>query len=1102
MEENEPRVNLGSQIRIGMDPGALLPHSQPQGRYIARTEILDKGPWRDGYHHRSTPLPRPNSEMYFQPLDPRCGPQPWLNSWTGSYHHHPNLSFRTSNQSKQESWTEYYEGCYPHRPYSRQGYEEAYQTYPAQGSLREDYYRGYYHRYPRTAQEDIDWRQTGSYDSQTAVYRDQSYYSTYQQEPEHGSFQQRNGAYYKAEHYDESYIWDSRQKRDGEELQRNLPEESGPQQDELSTANEPSLLLQYRDSGLSSSSYELSQYMVDSSDQYDRAHSRSWSSVQAEEDLSSTPYTVEPLKYSLPHVTVCFGAGGQLVRVCPNFPAEGQPALIEIHSLEVLLHDTAEQEEMRAFPGPLAREDLHKLDVMTYCQRKIALIGQMDSRRNHDLALLWQLLILLCRQNGTMVGSDIAELLMHNSRRVKYTKQETISNLINLTDEAWLLPGSGTPDLLTGEIPCSTETAATAVEKFTKLLFFGRKKEALELAMKSQLWGHALFLSSKMDLRTYSEVMSRFTNTLAINDPIQTLFQLMAGRIPRAATCCGDLRWEDWRPHLAVILTNQVEDVELQQRTLVAMGDCLAGKGLIEAAHFCYLMANVTFGYYSIRKHPLVLLGSSCSQTFPKFTSTESIQQTEIFEYCQLLRHSKSFIPSFQVYKLLYASRLADYGLPSLALHYCEVIGSAFLDQNGTKHLVVLTELIKLAERLKLSDPRLLERPDQEETQDPDWLIQLRVRLQQLQVEGEHDSPTSASVDTACASRPAADLQALSQSSDSLEDSRREIQTWGNQEKLGYPQDNHFMAQGMGLYQTGTTQHPSYHPGTYHMGEVPQEIPVSVDRISDTLQPGFSEATESPWSPENEQHCGPPGPGNFAVMAQPQEQHKEFGDGKETPVQQAQHVPVARIRSISESSAISVEDEHSGDSSERDTEDTQESLQGPETKEAASKTGSGYGWFGWFRSKPVNTAGLSKKSSSTGPSVSDSSLPDQQEMTAALPPPPLPPPVSTSPSSHYLPPPLHLFTYLTLVSILSLGTAGTKETKDSTIRRVSVSGKGEHQEGTSNPSPAFTPLPLEGTVPLFNPQELSTARSNTLNQPRRLSQRRYPTQPPRTNNLI
>ena len=42
-----------------------------------------------------------------------------------------------------------------------------------------------------------------------------------------------------------------------------------------------------------------------------------------------------PLKFSLPHMAVCFGAGGQLVLVCPHHPAEGQLAHVELHSLEV-----------------------------------------------------------------------------------------------------------------------------------------------------------------------------------------------------------------------------------------------------------------------------------------------------------------------------------------------------------------------------------------------------------------------------------------------------------------------------------------------------------------------------------------------------------------------------------------------------------------------------------------------------------------------------------------------------------------------------------------------------------------------------------------------
>ena len=78
------------------------------------------------------------------------------------------------------------------------------------------------------------------------------------------------------------------------------------------------------------------------------------------------------------------------------------------------------------------------------------------------------------------------------------------------------------------------------VDKFRSYLLLGNKVEGLEYAMKEGPWGHALFLASKMDQGTYAEVMTRFTNGLAINDPLQTLYQLMTARMPSAMKQCAD----------------------------------------------------------------------------------------------------------------------------------------------------------------------------------------------------------------------------------------------------------------------------------------------------------------------------------------------------------------------------------------------------------------------------------------------------------------------------------------------------------------------------------------------------------------------------------
>ena len=69
------------------------------------------------------------------------------------------------------------------------------------------------------------------------------------------------------------------------------------------------------------------------------------------------------------------------------------------------------------------------------------------------------------------------------------------------------------------------------------ICFVGNTKEALEWAMTSDLWGHALFLSSKMGSRIHAQVLTRFANSsMTHNDPLQTLYQLMSNRQPNSAT--------------------------------------------------------------------------------------------------------------------------------------------------------------------------------------------------------------------------------------------------------------------------------------------------------------------------------------------------------------------------------------------------------------------------------------------------------------------------------------------------------------------------------------------------------------------------------------
>lgn len=100
--------------------------------------------------------------------------------------------------------------------------------------------------------------------------------------------------------------------------------------------------------------------------------------------------------------------------------------------------------------------------------------------------------------------------------------------------------------------------------------------------------------------------------------------------------CCGNEKWGDWKPHLAVMLSNETGDPAVRQKAIVTTGDTLgtdaldwltvsaqiheltvllflsaASKGLLHAAHVCYLTANAPFGVFTRKADRLVLLGSS-----------------------------------------------------------------------------------------------------------------------------------------------------------------------------------------------------------------------------------------------------------------------------------------------------------------------------------------------------------------------------------------------------------------------------------------------------------------------------------------------------------
>ncbi|XP_056394304.1 protein transport protein Sec16A isoform X2 [Hyla sarda] len=724
--------------------------------------------------------------------------------------------------------------------------------------------------------------------------------------------------------------------------------------------------------------------------QYGYPGSNDWQPVEQVPSRSLTPE-----KFGSPHVCARFGPGGHLIKVLPNLPSDGQPTLVEIHNMEVILQNSPEQEQMRTFPGPLVKDETHKVDVINFAQNKAKECSQNDNLLDHESArLLWDFIVLMCRQNGTVVGTDIAELLLQDHKTVWLPgKSPNEANLIDFTNEPLEHEeesGASQLSFLTDTLPNAGVVLEKETERFRELLLFGRKKDALESAMKHGLWGHALLLASKMDSRTHARVMTRFANSLPINDPLQTVYQLLSGRMPAAATCCGDEKWGDWRPHLAMVLSNLTNNVDVPTRTIVTMGDTLASRGLLEAAHFCYLMAQVGFGIFTKKSTKLVLIGSNHSLPFAKFASNESIQRTEAYEYAQSLGAQTISLPNIQVFKFIYACRLAEYGLSAQAFHYCEVISKTIIKHPSYYSPVLVGQLLEVSSHLRFFDPQLKEKPEQELFVEPPWLLHLRhldMQMKQGTVvyntgrttpqqyacstpSSEHDHVSQSDGITAAHEVPAAtDNPLLTNFLPSV------VSAPGVQLALPGPDNTATFYQPPPVSEPPSSVPPQiYAPSPMLAPPLPGQgfVPVSSEQVP-TYPPAPMESAQSPQPAESLEQWSP----DPALQRPPTNSPTKttFHDtGFDFYGEMAKMAPGHRSRTVSQSSSHMRRTRTTSESSTHSIGSTRRSSVGmqpspppiPEVKKTEPKKepksnaahGSGRSWFGWLTRKGKNEAHL------------------------------------------------------------------------------------------------------------------------------------------------
>ncbi|GAB6023180.1 hypothetical protein CHUAL_008005 [Chamberlinius hualienensis] len=687
------------------------------------------------------------------------------------------------------------------RPTSRSGYEsdhgsdrQRYQPPYDPYYQREPQYPGYqdYTRYPQNPYADMrHYYGMSNYDYgyYAELYGNDPRYRAYYESLAKGYYWQQQPPYpSRYEDYDRQSVHSGRSSVTDDSRNSQTRRESKDYSTDLGNTNvSASLNLTTQDhSGLSFNDSYLSQTSLhELTDQ-----------ISAGMDILSKQ-RLTPAKFLIPHVRATFCPSGKLAIVLPNSIADGQPASVEICEGLCSFGDDEVTKQFSDFPGPLIRGDTHKNDVIQFCTQKIKKAKtDVNLPDRESCILIWELLVLLVRQNGVVVGTDIAELLLKD--RCLSEPELATSNINNgqEVDGTILAETSDNPVALLSQ-------ESQDANKFLEFLLYGHKKDALEWAMKRGIWGHALFLASKMDTRTYAMVMTRFANSLKFNHPLQTLYQLMSGRQPAAVTNVADEKWGDWRPHLAVILSNTTQRPELDRKSVVTLGDTLAAKGCLHAAHFCYLMAQLEFGNYAKKSSKLVLIGSNHSLPFSQFATEEAIQCTEIYEYVQSLANPEFVLPHIQFYKFLYATRLVDSGCPQKALHYCEIVASSIRKWPHLFDTELARQVYELAYRLKYYDPHYLqEEGEVADIGDPTWLKELLNVIQSYN-SGVISTPVSEDLDQKLGSgSPESSATTDTYGIDTSTSSALDATTYNNQNNISYGQAvNSIGTVGQGAYE-------------------------------------------------------------------------------------------------------------------------------------------------------------------------------------------------------------------------------------------------------------------------------------------------------------
>lgn len=285
---------------------------------------------------------------------------------------------------------------------------------------------------------------------------------------------------------------------------------------------------------------------------------------------------------------------------------------------------------------------------------------------------LRDLLRLLLRKGTTFDWAQDATFIAKIASSVSTHSTQTLSAQTVAAASGGVVPSGCTPPLSPGDL-------ARVEAAIQGLLIEGRRHDAVSTALHAGLFAHAIVIATVCDKDTYLNVVQRFvaSTTHGPHSPLAEALRLF-NEIPNlaAASVHDAASLSTWPEQVQLLITNFAKGAA---EGLVAWGDTLQRHGQTEAAHFCYLVAQLSPAgsqpaVAEVLKNKYTLLGGVHRRDASRaaLMSPQAIFMTEVFEFVRQQWSDKYVRPQLMPFKVAKALLFQEVGLVARSQQYLE----------------------------------------------------------------------------------------------------------------------------------------------------------------------------------------------------------------------------------------------------------------------------------------------------------------------------------------------------------------------------------------------------------------------------------------------